>query len=438
MSHSISFRYLLLQSLSALPILALLAASPAGAGDAVLAPIQLSLLRAQQIALQRNHDLRLSAYAVDAAKAAKLIAGTAPNPTLSLQTTNINPKAGIGAGRWHSKTVDTTAQLSQLFERGGKRALREENAVHLEDAALSDLQDAQRQLRAAVSRAYYDVLAAQEKQLVVRHTAQLYGATIDAARKRLKAGDIASADVARLQVDVLRAQNDVAQAATDVATARQILSLLLGLNEIGDHTLLTDSWPTARFDRQDIPSEVIERRPDVVAAKARVDAAQSARKMALALRTRDVTVGVQYEHYPISNTNTLGSGNSYGVSVQIPLFVHHAYDGEIRNAEAGYDMALENLEKIRDQARSDLIKSWSDAHAAYNRIQRYEQRLLAAAKQAADAAEFAFKHGAIGVMDVLDARRTYRATQLDAVAARNDYAKSLAAWRAATLEREDQ
>ena len=41
----------------------------------------------------------------------------------------------------------------------------------------------------------------------------------------------------------------------------------------------------------------------------------------------DVTVGVQYEHYPISETNTTGSGNSYGAFVSIPLFVRHSYGG---------------------------------------------------------------------------------------------------------------
>ena len=75
--------------------------------------------------------------------------------------------------------------------------------------------------------------------------------------------------------------------------------------------------------------------------------------------------------------------------------------------------------------------------AAAERTRRFQQELLTAARKSADAVEFGFKNGAIGVMDVLDARRTYRATQLDAVAAQADYAKSLAAWRAAVME-EDQ
>lgn len=58
--------------------------------------------------------------------------------------------------------------------------------------------------------------------------------------------------------------------------------------------------------------------------------------------------------------------------------------------------------------------------------------LLAAAEKAAQGAEFAYSRGAIGVMDVLDARRQLTAIRLGAVTVQADYAKALAAWRAAT------
>jgi cobalt-zinc-cadmium efflux system outer membrane protein len=38
------------------------------------------------------------------------------------------------------------------------------------------------------------------------------------------------------------------------------------------------------------------------------------------------------------------------------------------------------------------------------------------------------------IMDLLDVRRTYRSTLLEALQARDDYAVSLAAWQAATSE----
>lgn len=398
----------------------------------------LTIEQAIQIAVERNHDLRLSNIAVSNAKAASVIASATPNPTLTVQTFNINPGAGIGAGSLRSKTVDSTVRIDQLIERGDKRKFRMENSSYLEEAARNDSHDALRQLRVGVSQSYYEVLAAEEKLDIMRQTAALYDNTVVAAQKRQKAGDIANADVARLQVDALRAQNDAAQAAADTSKARQTLAAMLGQIDYAKRIKLADSWPTSRFSATTPSDTSIERRADVLAAKSRLDAAMTARKLALAARTRDVSIGVQYEHFPASFANPQGGGNSYGIAVQIPLFVRYEFDGEIRAAEAGVDAAQEVLEKARDQARTELMKNWEDAHTAGERVNRFDESLLPAAKKSADSAEFAFKHGALSIMDVLDVRRTYRATQLDAIAARVDYAKSLAAWQATLSESNTQ
>lgn len=399
---------------------------------------KLSLEQAIQIAMERNYDLQLSAFAVANAKAATVIASASPNPTLTIQTFNINPRAGIGVGGPRSKTVDSTVRIDQLIERGDKRELRMENASLLQDAARNDLHDARRQLRVTVSQSYYDLLAVEEKCGITRQTASIYESTVVAAQKRQRAGDLATADVARLQVDALRAQNDETQAEADLAKARQTLALALGKIAYATQIRLADGWPTTQFNATTPPEELIERRSDVLAAKSRLDAAMASRKLALASRSRDVSVGAQYEHWPTSKANAQGTGNSYGVAVQIPLFVRYQFDGEIRAAEVAVDTARQTLEKTRDLARSDLLKSWEDARASFERVRRYDDGLLAAAKKSADAAEFAFRHGALGVMDVLDARRTYRATQLDALAARADYAKSLAVQQAAVSESNTQ
>lgn len=395
---------------------------------------RLSIEQAIRIAIDRNHDLRLSKIAVNNALAAKLMASQGPNPTLTVQTFNINSKVGFRGGSLRDKNVDSTFRVDQLIERGGKLELRVENSTYLEDAAHNDLHDVLRQLRVSVSQSYYDLLAGEEKLSITRQTALLFDSTVVAAQKRLKAGDIANSDVARLQVDALRAQNDVAQAGADLFRVRQALAGTLGQAAYAEQIKLIDTWPVTQVTTSALSENLIEQRPDVLAAKARLNASVAAQKLALAARTRDISVGLQYEHYPITKVNPQGSGNSYGVAIQIPLFVRHQFEGEIRVAESAVDTAQENLEKTRDIARIDLMKNWEDARTAFERIKRYDENVLPAAKKSADAAEFAFKHGALGVMDVLDIRRTYRATQLDALAARAEYAKSLAAWQAAISE----
>ncbi|MGK5008233.1 TolC family protein [Janthinobacterium sp. MDB2-8] len=393
----------------------------------------LGLEQLQRVALERNHDVRVSALVLDSAAAAVTSAAAAPNPMLTVQTMNINPGLGVGAGSLRSKTVDSSVRIDQLLERGGKRDLRRDSAVHQAEGAREDVREARRQLRLAVSQAYYDALAAGERLAILDDTAQLYQRTVEVAQKKRQAGDVSPADVARLQVEALRASNDTAQARSDVARARQTLALLTGIDNRQAQLPLADGWPAvvATTLAQDDPAEAaIARRPDVMAAQARVAAALSAHKLALAARTRDVSIGVQAEHYPASASNPQGSGNSFGISLQVPLFLRYQYDGEIRSAQVALDLAQENLEQARILARAELSRSALDVRSNGERLQRIDDSLLPAAQKSAQAAEFAYQHGALPIADVLDVRRSYRAVQLDALAARSDYAKALAAWQA--------
>jgi cobalt-zinc-cadmium efflux system outer membrane protein len=168
----------------------------------------LTLGSALTLAMERNRDVRLAAIAIDNAKAGVTIADAPPNPTLSIQTANINPHAGIGAGSLRNKTIDTTIRIDQLIERGGKRESRREAATHQEGAARAERDDAVRQVKLAVAQAYYDLLAAQERVGVADETARLFEQTLAAAQSRRKAGDLAGADVDRVTVDALKARSD--------------------------------------------------------------------------------------------------------------------------------------------------------------------------------------------------------------------------------------
>jgi cobalt-zinc-cadmium efflux system outer membrane protein len=190
-----------------------------------------------------------------------------------------------------------------------------------------------------------------------------------------------------------------------------------------------DNWPAAQLPA-DVPAidRLLDGRADVQAAQARVGAAEKVRELARSLRTRDITAGVQYEHFP----GEISSENSYGFFVSVPLFTSYYYEGEIRRAESDLQAARDNLDRVRALALGEIAKSRSDLQSAADRVQRFREVLLNAAQKAADGAEFAYSRGAIGVMDLLDARRQLYATRLEAVAVQADYAKALAAWRAAT------
>jgi len=376
----------------------------------------LTLADAESLLMENNRELQAARRAVESAEAQKLIAGARPNATLSINST------AIASG----SKADTVFRIDQPFERGNKRELRLDAAAGLQRAALSDSLDVQRQQLAAVRGAYFDLKLAQERSQVLAETAQLFAGTLSAAQRRLRAGDLAPADVAKVQVDYERSQNDARVAQADFARAQIALAYLIGAERDAPELRATDAWPMpVRADMVAV-EQAIEARPDVVAARQRVEAAEKLRDLARAQRTRDITVGAQYEYYP----NNVPA-NSVGFGVAVPLFTGYDFSGDIQKAEVDRYAAMDTLARARAVALNDLRRAAEDLNAAADRLERFEASLVGAANQSAQASEFAFSRGAISVLEVLDARRTLRAVRLDALAARNDHARALAAWRAA-------
>src|SRR5499427_9464317 len=278
----------------------------------------LTLKQAEDLLQTRNRELQAARRAVEAAGAGTLTAGARPNPTLSLGVSQINLKEGVGSGSYSDKIIDSNVRIDQVIERGDKRDLRLANARSLESASNADLSEAQRQQGLALRSAYYDLLFAQDKVDIGRDTISLFEGSVRAAELRLKAGDIAAADVSRLRVDALRAQNDARAAEADQRRAQLALAYMIGAegNAVGIRAV--DPWPSIYSGRPGgSVDDLIEARPDVRAAKNRFEAAQNARDLARSLRTRDVSVGASFDHYPVNpgfaQGSGAGTGSSFGV-----------------------------------------------------------------------------------------------------------------------------
>jgi cobalt-zinc-cadmium efflux system outer membrane protein len=388
---------------------------------------QLTLRQAEIFFVERNRELQAGQRLVEGAEADRIAAAQRPNPNLSFSASPLNPHSGLGSGDLRDKQVGSILSVQQLFERGNKRELRMDAADQNIRASRGEYADIQRQQKVALYAAYYDLVAAQEKQRISTETAGLFQKTIDAVERRLQAGDIARSEVARIRVDALRAQNDARTAQAERQKAQTALAYMIGAERDAARITATDSWPDIGgvSDVLEI-DQALAGRADVQAAQARVAAADKHRELARASRTRDITGSAQFQHFPSDFSN-----NTFGVGVSIPLFTNYYFEGEIRRAEVELQSARDNLERVRALALGEIAKSRADLDAASERVKRFRDTLSEEAQRAAEGAEFAYSKGAIGVLDLLDARRQLYATRLEASNTLADYAKSLAAWRAA-------
>jgi cobalt-zinc-cadmium efflux system outer membrane protein len=86
--------------------------------------------------------------------------------------------------------------------------------------------------------------------------------------------------------------------------------------------------------------------------------------------------------------------------------------------------------------RADVERATARLAAARDRARRLETVALPEARRAAEGVAFAYARGAIGLTDLLDARRQQAAVRAEDVLARAEYAKALADARAALATEE--
>jgi cobalt-zinc-cadmium efflux system outer membrane protein len=390
--------------------------------DPVHAPLTLP---AAELRLEQcNRDVQAARLAVAAASADLRVARERPNPTLELGVSNVNPHAGIGAGALRGRTIDAAARIEQLVERGGKPRLRDAQARALLAASESDAAERLRGERLAMRIAFFDLAAAQARLALQREFRALAVASAGASRKRLEAGEIARVEADRFRLEAVRAANDERQAEAELARARSELARLLATEPSSGSLQALAWWPG---DAAAVSGE----RPDLRAARLRVDAAERGVELARSLATRDVTVGLQADHWPASETNLQGTGVSYSLSVTFPLELDHAYEGEAARALADLDSARAALESVRASAEADARIAQEEWRSAAERLKREVDEIVPTARDVARGAEFAYAHGATGVLDLLDARRSLKAVELDEVQLRADAAKAWARREAA-------
>lgn len=357
-------------------------------------------------AVQVHPDIISSQMRTQAARTLMLQADVLPNPLLSIATIPVE------RGNPYFRRADKVLRVDQTVERGDKRDLRKQLAaatiesVSLEEAAI------RRQSLADTARTLIE-LKRTEQRLQLAREQEIDGQKLaEAARFRVKEGDLSAVEASRIQADALRSRNDRIRAEQALDKARLALSRLvsatpqraLGWTVADDWSTLTPEavlFPLGVGNAGDptAPDGVAERLPDNLAGLRFIQAAQRQRDLAQAQRTRDVGVSSQLENKPDQG------GSVIGIGVSIPLLLGNDFSGDIARAEADIRQAeAEWMSRLR-QLQAELRSLAQSLPALQATAQSLRQDLLPTALQNADKLNAAYRQGAASLIDLLDARR---------------------------------
>ncbi len=372
--------------------------------------------QAVALALQRNQSLRAQRLTVDQSRAGEITAGLKPNPVFTSSNADFpvfTPSQLTWSNLANNQTF--TESLSYLLERGGKRERRVETARDATEMTARTVDDAERQVRFQVGQAFVGVLLARATLDFARQDLRDFSEVVDLNKRRVTSGDLAEGDYLKIALQKLQFEQDASSAEVALVQARAALRQLVGYDTVAEDFDVVGELARhpAAVSLEALEREAIAARPDLASARANAKLADSTLRLAQANRVRDVTLETEYDRN--------GPVNGVGVGVSFEIPVHNRNQGEIARSQFAVTQARESESAARVSVLTDVV----NAHAAFRTndklVSLYESGYLEQARQSRAISRYAYSKGATGLLDLLDAERTYRATELA-------YRQALAAW----------
>ena len=378
----------------------------------------LALTEQQAIALfyERNLSLIVAKLNIEEAQAQELVSGAIPNPELFFGTSSLSGKLLKASGTYGADAhylPALTVQLTQLIETAGKRRLRIEGSELATEAVTYDFKDTLRTLTNGVRHSYYALLLAQKNAEMANENFARYQKVIQINAQRLKSGDIAATEFTRLEVESLKAQSDKDLTQSALIQARADLLTLLGWPKDAMEIKASGKWPIAnaaiaQAKQEILTQQALEKRPDLLAAHVRILQAEKMLTLANRLVIPDVTVTAMYQRDP---GNYFAESGGVGFSVPLPLF--YRQEGEISHAKVALTNANLAVKQTEQEIQSDLMKALAVWRSADEVVRRFEGSVLQRIAALRQSQEFAYQKGAVGLLDLIDAERNYKAMMLD-------------------------
>jgi NodT family efflux transporter outer membrane factor (OMF) lipoprotein len=301
----------------------------------------------------------------------------------------------------------TTVDLSWEVDFWGKTRAASRAAHDDAAAAEAEAADARLVLSAGIASAYADLAQLYAELDAARDAVAVRRQTADLLRGRLVKGLENNGAVERAQSGLASAEADQAELTETIDLTRTRIALLLGE---GPDRGLAIGRPAPRLAGtfgvpRNLPLELVGRRPDVIAARARAQAAASRIRAAKAAFYPDVNLSAQIGLQALGVGNLVKSGSDYGTvapAVSLPLFDGGQLAGQYRAAEADYRIAVAQY----DGALAEALSQVADAVISEKALATRLDRTRAAEGSAAAAwrtAQNRYRGGLATYLDVLTA-----------------------------------
>jgi len=326
-------------------------------------------------AMAYNTDLRVAAARVEAADAAARAAGATLLPQVSLY--------GRGGGKLSGD--NSGLQGGGLFVNweldlwGRVRATQASGVAQYEAFAL-DYKYARQSIAALVAKSWFLAREASMQRAIALEMVAAADSLADYSRDRVRVGNADELEVAQAEANALTYRDLVLQADLARSNALRAIEILAGRYPSATLDAGTELPPLPGPVPVGLPSQLLERRPDVVAAERRValafynvEAAKAARLPAIKLTASVTSVTSDLLVLKEQSNPVWGVGGT----LLAPIFTGGALQAQVEVRNAEQEAALAEYRRIGSRAFGEVENALSASFNLENRNQVLERAVRA-------------------------------------------------------------
>ena len=360
---------------------------------------QITLRDALSLALRQSPELASFAWEIRARESAAIQAGRPPNPVADILFEDLGASERASDDR-RAVGPQTTVQLSQLIELGGKRAARRILAGLERDLAEWDFETARIDVLTRVTAAFLNVLASQQTVALAERNRALLEQVDQTVRTRVEAGVVSPIEQTRAGVALAMTRIDTQRAQRALAADRTALAALWGHPSALFESVAGDLSSPPPLPPFDALVQHVVRNPEVARWVTEIAQRDAARALESARGVPDVTVTAGYRRLSEVDSNAI----VVGASIPLPF---------VDRNRAGAQAAAQRVAQAREEERAArarittlLAAAYRDLASAHDEAAALAGSVLPGARSAFAAVEEGYRLGRFGYLEVLDAQRT--------------------------------
>ena len=350
-----------------------------------------------ELTIKKNPSVSSALSNIDIAKGELRAAKAFPNP-------EVNFSLARGKSREdNSSEAEYGIAVIQPVEWPLKRLYRKKAAEQEVKITEFEKEAVRIELISTTKQLYYAILLAKKDVEIARQNLDTSKTLLSIIERRVELGESRELDFIKARVETLKFERELIRAETNLTSVKAILNRFLGNSLEKDFDIEGELTPPSTISGlEQIAEKIADFNPQLKAQTVEVKRAEFSLLEQKHLIVPDIVLQGFYER-EIDKT-ALGGG----IGISIPLWYQN--QGGIQSARAEERRASFDLKLLEIEIGNRLEDEYKNYKVAFEQSKIYSTELLGRAKRSLEIAQFSYEQGEIGLLDVLDALRTYRDT----------------------------